>query len=142
VYNGLMRLRGIEGRRVIVVMTDGRDENNKGDGPGSQRTFGEVLERLKTVDATIFAIGLGTRLDRTVLERLAQESGGEAAFPEDVSGLPQEFRRILENLRRRYVLGYTSTNSSRDGSWRKVNISSRQSGVMVVSRGGYFAPAQ
>jgi Ca-activated chloride channel homolog len=142
IYNALMRLRGIEGRRVIVVMTDGRDENNPGTGPGSQHTLDDVMGRLKTVDATIFAIGLGNKLDRTVLEQFAQQSGGEASFPEDVSGLPQEFRRILENLRRRYVLGYTSTNSEHDGAWRKVDIRSRRPGMTVVSRGGYFAPEQ
>lgn len=140
IYNALMRLRGIEGRRVVVVMTDGRDENNAGTGPGSERTLNDVLERLKTVDATIYAVGLGPDLDRDVLERLARESGGEAAFPADVSGLSAEFKRILENLRRRYVLSYTSTNSTHDGRWRKVEIRSRRPGMTIVSRGGYFAP--
>jgi VWFA-related protein len=142
VFNALMRLKGIEGRRVVVVMTDGRDENNPGTGPGSVHTFDDVLERLRSVEATVFPIGLGTRIDRDVLERLARESGGEAAFPEDVSVLGQEFRRIVENLRKRYVLGYTSTNSTRDGKWRKVEIRSRRKGMVAVSRGGYFAPAR
>jgi VWFA-related protein len=140
VYNALMRLRGTEGRRVVVVMTDGRDENNAGNGPGSQHSLSDVLERLKAVEATMFAIGLGNRLDRPILEQLATASGGEASFPEDVSGLPREFRRILENLRRRYVLSYTSTNTEHDGAWRKVDIRSRRPGLSVVSRGGYFAP--
>jgi Ca-activated chloride channel homolog len=139
-WNALMRLRGIEGRRVVVLMTDGRDENNRGDGPGSVHRFDDVLEKLRTVDATVFIIGLGTRIDREPLQRLATESAGEAAFPEDVSSLPQEFRRILENLRRRYIIAYTSTNSSRNGAWRKVDIRSRHPGMTVVSRGGYFAP--
>jgi Ca-activated chloride channel homolog len=141
VYNALMRLRGIEGRRVVVVMTDGRDENNKGDGPGSTRTFKDVLERLRSVDATVFAVGLGTKLDQDVLERLALESGGEASFPADVSTLGDEFRRIVENLRKRYVISYTSTNSTRDGNWRKVEIQSTTPGVTAISRGGYFEPA-
>ena len=141
-WNALMRLRGIEGRRVVVLMTDGRDENNPGTGPGSVHGADQVLERLRSVDATVFTIGLGSKIDREPLERLAQESGGEAAFPEDVSLLPREFRRILENLRRRYVISYTSTNSMRDGAWRKVDIRSRRQGVKVASRGGYFAPAQ
>src|SRR5262245_47952759 len=108
-YMSLMRLRGVEGRRVVVLMTDGRDENNAGNGPGSVHRFDDVLERLRAVDATVFTIGLGTKLDRDVLERLAAESGGEASFPEDVTTLSQEFRRIIENLRRRYVISYTST---------------------------------
>jgi VWFA-related protein len=142
VFAAVMRLKGIEGRRVVVVMTDGRDENNPGTGPGSAHGFDEVLDRLKHVDVAVFPIGLGPRIDRRVLERLAVESGGEAAFPSDVSGLGHEFRRIVENLRKRYVLGYTSTNASRDGQWRKVEIRSRRKDMVAVSRGGYFAPAR
>jgi Ca-activated chloride channel homolog len=140
VHDSLMRLRGISGRRVVVVMTDGRDENNAGNGPGSTRTFDQVLERLKAVDATVFAIGLGTKLDREPLERLARESGGESYFPEDVSTLDADFHRIVETLRRRYIVSYTSTNSTRDGQWRKVEIRSRRGNAVVTSRGGYFAP--
>jgi Ca-activated chloride channel family protein len=142
IYNALMRLRGVEGRRVVVVMTDGRDENNAGNGPGSQHTLQDVLDRFKSVQATVFAIGLGGRLDRAILEQLATMSGGEAAFPEDVTALPREFRRILENLRRRYVLSYTSTNTLHDGAWRKVDIRSKRPGLSVVSAGGYFAPGE
>ncbi len=101
-----------------------------------------MLERLHSVEATVFPVGLGTKIDRPVLERLAKESGGEAAFPEDVSGLSGEFRRIVENLRQRYVVGYTSTNSTRDGQWRKVEIRSRRENIVAVSRGGYLAPAR
>ena len=125
VYDALTRLRGIEGRRVVVVMTDGRDENNPGTGPGSVHTFEQVLERLKSVDATVFPVGLGAQIDRPVLEQLARASGGEAYFPQDVSTLGRDFNRILETLRRRYVVSYTCTNSTRDGAWRKVDIRSR-----------------
>ena len=49
---------------------------------------------------------------------------------------------MLETLRRRYVISYTSTNSTRDGAWRKVEIRSSRSGIAIASRGGYFAPAK
>jgi Ca-activated chloride channel family protein len=139
-YDSLTRLRGLEGRRVVVLMTDGRDENNPGTGPGSARTYAQVLERLKTVDATVYAIGLGPRIDRAKLEELAAISGGEAYFPQDVPSLAEDFDRILETLRRRYFISYTSTNSTRDGAWRKVEIASKKPGVLVLSRGGYNAP--
>jgi Ca-activated chloride channel family protein len=139
-FDSLTRLRGLEGRRVVVLMTDGRDENNPGTGPGSTHTFAQVLERLKTVDATIYTIGLGPRIDRDKLEELAAISGGEAYFPQDVTSLAADFDRILETLRRRYVISYTSTNSTRDGAWRKVEITSKKPGILVLSRGGYNAP--
>ena len=77
---------------------------------------------VKETDAAIFSIGLGTKVDRPPLERLARLSGGQAYFPVEVSELRDQYRRIVENLRRRYVLSYTSTNIARNGAWREVEI--------------------
>ena len=142
VSESLSRLKGIEGRRVVVVVTDGRDENNPGTGPGSVTTFDALLADLKRVEAVIYPVGLGPNVDRAVLEKLAAASGGEAFFPEDVAGLDGQYRQIVEHLRRRWVVGYTSTNSKRDGEWRRVEITSRSSGAVIRSPGGYFAPAK
>jgi len=46
----------------------------------------------------------------------------------------------VENLRRRYVLSYTSTNSNHDGEWRTVEIRSRARSLTVATLGGYYAP--
>jgi Ca-activated chloride channel family protein len=143
-YDGLSEafttLKTVEGRRAVVVMTDGRDENNPGTAPGSRHTLSEVLDLAKEVDATVLPIGLGTNLDRAGLERLADISGGLAYFPSDASELHAQFARTIENLRRRYVLGYTSTHIARDGSWRNVEIKSRSASHVIRSRSGYFAP--
>jgi Ca-activated chloride channel homolog len=138
--DALQRLKRVEGRRAIVVLTDGRDENNPGTGPGSTRTLNDVLKMVRDTEASIFTIGLGTKVDRGPLEQIARMSAGEAYFPEEVAGLRNEYKHIIENLRRRYVVSYTSTNSSRDGGWRDVQIRSRSSEIVVTSRGGYFAP--
>jgi VWFA-related protein len=140
--SSLSRLREVEGRRVVVVVTDGRDEDNPGTGPGSISTFESVLTDLKQVEAVVYAIGLGANVDRKVLETLADTSGGEAYFPEDVSGLEEPYRRIVEHLRRRWVVGYTSTNSKRDGAWRRVEIRAKSPDTAVNSPGGYFAPGK
>jgi VWFA-related protein len=141
-WNSLMTLKGVAGRHAVVVLTDGRDENDPGTAPGSEHTFDEVLKLLKTVHASIFPIGLGTKVERPVLERLAAESGGEASFPSDTAMLPDQFRRVVENLRRRYIVSYTSTNSSHDGSWRTVEIRARQPNLNIAASGGYFAPEE
>jgi Ca-activated chloride channel family protein len=130
----------VEGRRAVVVMSDGRDENNPGTAPGSKRTFDDVLAVLKDSDALVYTIGLGPNVDRTPLETLARSSGGESYFPLDVTTLAGEFQRVLEDLRRRYVISYTSTNPMRDGAWRKVEISAKREGIVIESKGGYFAP--
>lgn len=139
-YDALLRLGRQTGRRAVLVVTDGRDEDNPGTGPGSARTIDDVLRQVKEKEAAVFAIGIGPNVDRDVLDRLARESGGEACFTADVGELESQYRRVVENLRRRYVIGYTSTNSTRDGAWRTVEIVSRLPETTVQSRGGYFAP--
>jgi Ca-activated chloride channel family protein len=59
-----------------------------------------------------------------------------------VSSLAADYRKILDEIRRRYIIGYESTNRARDGRWRSVDIRSREEGVEIRSRGGYFAPPQ
>jgi VWFA-related protein len=140
VYDSIARLKRAEGRTALIVVTDGKDENNPGTAPGSVHTLEQVLSSLQGLETTIYAIGLGQGADRPTLEKLAEASKGEAYFPADVSALEGEYRRILENLRRRYVLSYTSTNTARDGSWRKVEIEPTRPGLSVETRGGYFAP--
>jgi VWFA-related protein len=139
-WNSMMTLRSVAGRHAIVVLTDGRDENNPGTAPGSVHLLDEVLTLNRQVGAPIFAVGLGTKVDKAVLERLASESGGQAYFAADESMLGGQFGRVVENLRRRYVVSYTSTNPAHDGKWRKVQIRPRNPGQIVSTRGGYFAP--
>jgi VWFA-related protein len=139
-FNALLHLKGVPGRHAVVVLTDGKDENNPGTAPGSEHTIEDVLELMKSAGAIIFPIGLGTKVEKKVLQRFAAVSGGEAYFPADASLLSDQFRRVVENLRRRYILGYTSTNSLHDGTWRTVEIRSRTRNVEVSSQGGYFAP--
>ena len=137
----LARLKRTEGRRVVVVMTDGRDEDNPGTGPGSVRKLSDVLEALKDTGAVVFPIGLGTKVDTPMLQKLADLSGGRALMPEYVSTLGDVFQRVGEELRRRYVVGYTSTNGERDGKWRDVEIKVKaERQITVRSLGGYTAP--
>lgn len=136
----LERLNRTEGRRVVVVVSDGRDENNPGTGPGSRWTFEQVLKSAREVDAAIFSIGMGPNVDRKVLEMLAAASGGEAYFPQDVTQLDGEYRRVIETLRRRWIITYSSTDTNRNGEWRPVEIRAQDPNTVVRSRGGYFAP--
>jgi VWFA-related protein len=98
-----------------------------------------VLQLAREVGATIFPVGLGTRVDKEFLEHLAKLSGGDAYFS-DTAQLAEQFHGIIENLRQRYVLSYTSTNSKHDGAWRHVEVRPRVDSLVVTTSGGYFAP--
>jgi Ca-activated chloride channel homolog len=139
----LVRLKRVEGRRVVVVMTDGRDEDNPGTAPGSVHTLQDVENAVHETGATVFAIGLGLKVDPVPLQKLADLSGGRAFFPKDVSTLSSEFQYVVDDLRRRYVVGFTSSHIQRDGSWRDVTIDLKsQPDAEIRSSGGYFAPAR
>jgi VWFA-related protein len=140
--DAMLMLKGLKGRRAVVVLTDGRDEDNPGTGPGSNRTWEDVLRLMQDQDVTMFPVGLGPRIDADRLTLLATFTGGEAYFPQQVEELRTQFERVTENLRHRYVVGYTSTNSARDGKWRAVDIRTRQAGIRINSRKGYFAPVR
>jgi Ca-activated chloride channel family protein len=142
VYDSLAQIADVPGRRVVVVVTDGRDENAASSGPGSTRTWEDVLRKLRQAEATVYPVGIGSRVDRARLQELADRSGGSAFFPADVTSLPASYDKILDEIRRRYVVGYQSTNRLRDGNWRSVTIDVRQGGVTVKSRGGYYGPRE
>src|SRR6185369_15911392 len=125
---------------AIVLLSDGRDENNPGTGPGSAHSLEEVMELTRQVGASIFTIGLGDRVDRDVLTRLSRESGGEAYSLLDTSGLGAQFHLVVDNLRRRYVVSYTSTNADSNGKWRNAQIEPRRKDLVVSAQPGYFAP--
>lgn len=139
-YNSLQHLRDVKGRRAVVLLSDGRDEDNPGKGPGSQHVLSDVLALQQKVGATVYAIGLGTNLDYETLEKLADQSGGQTYYAEDASALSDQFRKIVDDLRRRYVLSYSSTNRTADGNWRAVEIRPRASGLVVTGPTGYFPP--
>jgi len=138
----MQRLRTTEGRHVVIVVTDGRDENAASNGPGSVATWETVIGAAQAMDTTVYAIGLGTRVERARLQQLADLTGGEAYFTNDIASLDTEYHRVMEDLHRRYVLGYTSTNGKRDGGWRTVELRSRTEPLRLRSRGGYRAPDQ
>jgi VWFA-related protein len=135
------RLTQVDTRRAIVAMTDGRDENNPGNGPGSVSRYEDVVELLKQRTATVFAIGLGAKVDQPLLREMAELSGGLALFPRDVKELAGEYRRIVEDLRRRYIVAFTSSHPQHDGRWRTVTVRVKNLPEATVrSVGGYFAP--
>ena len=145
------RLRALDGRRAIVLLSDGRDQALTENEPGSLHLFEEALETAHRSEAAIYAIGLGRHLDREtdltgsrsvrdILETFARQTGGRAWFPERAGDLGEVYKRIAEDLRQQYTLGYVSTNAARDGRWRRIAVQVARPGLVVEARAGYYAP--
>ena len=108
-----------------------------------------MLQTAQGSSATIYTIGIydETDADRNpgVLKKLAAQSGGRAYFPHSLNHLDQVWREIAGDIRSQYTIGYSSTNSRRDGMFRRVKISANQIGgrsFRVTSRTGYTAPSE
>lgn len=130
-----------EGRPVLVIYSDGVDSR-------SAISFQETLDLLKASHATVYAIGLvdhagSLRLDAQMrLRMLTEVTGGTALFPTRATELDAFYRRVLDEIRGQYQLGYASTNAATDGRWRRVDVKVTRPGLKVRTRRGYFAPYQ
>jgi Ca-activated chloride channel family protein len=132
-----------DGRSILVVFSDGGDTR-------SALRFSEALTLLRASDVTVFSIGFlehqpsSARLDqRTKLMQIAEESGGQAFFPRSMREVEEAYATIEAQIRGQYTLGYVSTNTARDGRWRKVEVRVRRDGLRgteIRARRGYFAP--
>ncbi len=130
-------------RQAIVLLSDGEDTS-------SLLPFEEVLDLAKRSETSIYAIGLrspeaatqtrGFKEAEFVLRQLSQETGGRVFFPSNVSELPGIYTQIAEELSSQYTLGYTSRNSRRDGSWRRIVVRVDRPSAAARTKQGYFAP--
>jgi len=140
-----------EGRKALVLLSDGQDNSYDGMSPGSARTLEEAIEEALRQQVTTFTIGLGENLRndfdfnhrhsaQEVLTRLSADTGGQFIPVARPGRLRGAFERVLDELRFQYTLGYHPTNDRRDGSWRSITVKVDRPHSVVTARKGYFAP--
>jgi Ca-activated chloride channel homolog len=145
VYLGLEKVtRGRHSRKVLVLITDGEDNN-------SRYSLSAVRQFAAERDVTIYAIGLVNRGEwhfpgfspQSKLKKLSEITGGTAFFPDTAKDLDDIFVRIGIDLKNQYVLGYRSLNLSRDGKWRKIRVEIDKpkdlTSLHVLAKKGYYA---
>jgi Ca-activated chloride channel homolog len=137
-------------RKAILIISDGGDNS-------SRYTAGEVKNAVREADVQIYGIGIyetmGNR-GRTpeelsgpdLLHMLASLTAGTSFEVGNLRELPDVAMKIAIELRHQYVLGYTSTNKTRDGKYRRVEVKmAKVKGLPQLKasfRTGYYAPAQ
>jgi Ca-activated chloride channel homolog len=152
IYIGLQKVRaGHNPRKALLLITDGEDN-------WSSYTVSEVKEFLKESDAPLYSVGIENwnshpsmrpeerdpRIARFVLKELSDVSGGRAFFTTSVADLNDICTRIATELQSQYVLGYISTNTNKDGKWRKISLkvepAKNSPHLHVRAKGGYYGP--
>jgi len=121
-----------QGRRALVVFTDGEDT--------ASRVSAQAVERrTESSDAVLFMIGQGQAVEsealRSLCERLARSSGGQAFFPRRIEDLGEVFDRIAEELSNQYLMTF-APSARRDGAYQEVRVEVA-GGHEVRARRGY-----
>jgi VWFA-related protein len=138
--DSLDALRDVEGRRVILVFSDG------GDGD-SRTSFGKIVHRAQLDAVMVYAIGYSSRWfdgDKMVqaapdprLPQLASETGGGYFELKRSRDLPSTFTRVEKELHSQYVLGFAPT--VRDGRVHKLEVRAKRKDLRVRARRSYVA---
>ena len=137
---GLDALKGIEGRRVVLVFTDGEDT-------ASRTGFKTVLERARDEEVMVYSIGLeseffnGMRVVKTRpsrdLRKISDETGGGYFELLKTVDLAPTFSRVAQELRSQYLIGFAPV--ALDGKVHKLDVKVNRPGMIVRARKSYLA---
>ena len=126
-------------KKVLIVVSDGGDN-------ASHHTLDEVLESAGRSDAIIYTVGLFDDYDEDrnprVLRRIARATGGETFLPVELDKVVPICRRIAEDIRNQYTIGYVPSNPKLDGTYRTILVTAtdpRGGKFRVRTRAGYIA---
>ena len=141
--------KGKRRRKALVVITDGLEKN-------SSVKEKEVMDAIKEDEVQVYLVGFidedmdekslfgrsSGKKAKELLSRIADDSGGRAYFPKDISEIPAIAAQISKDLRTQYVVSYYPSNDKRDGTFRTIQVGVSNSGnrkMIARTRRGYYA---
>ncbi len=138
------RLQKEVGRKAMVLITDGVDQ-------GSRLKKEAAIEAAQKADSIIYGIyyvdqaayfghmGFGMGASDRDLRQMADDTGGRLLRVDRKNTLNDIFNQIQEEMRSQYAIGFTSTNERKDGSFRRLEIHTKDRSLKVQARKGYYA---
>ena len=128
-------------RRAIILVTDGVNTFGK-------KKLDDAVQAALRAEAIVYSVGIGDNfysgVDKGVLNKVSERTGGRAYFPRDERELRDAFQQIQEEMRSQYLIAYEPSNQTRDGAYRKIDIELtnqqlQKDKVKVTHRQGYFS---
>jgi Ca-activated chloride channel family protein len=136
----LEELEGVQGRKVILIFTDGEDTS-------SRAKLGAVIDRARVDEVMVYSIGLesemfnGVRMVRgrpdNGLKKFAEETGGGYFELKKTDELASTFTRVAQELHSQYVVGFAPTDL--DGRVHKLAVRLTKAGLTARARRSYLA---
>jgi VWFA-related protein len=128
------------GRKAMILLTDGQDE-------GSRLKIQDAIEAAQKADAIVYVLlcadrgfygGIGYSGEGD-MRKLTEQTGGRVInVGNKFDKLKEAFDQIAQELRSQYNVGYVPTNINLDGTYRKLEIKSKQN-YKIQARSGYYA---
>ena len=132
----LDELKNIDGRKVILLFTDGDDTESK-------MRLSAVLDRARAEEVMIYAIGLESKFLGTTtkpdggLRKIAEETGGGYFELKRATDLAPTFTKVAQELHSQYVIGFAPTLL--DNKVHKLAVKMKQPGMTAQARRSYLA---
>ena len=119
IITGLYRFRNVQGRKALVVLTDGEDTT-------SRITYDDMLTYVRASRVPLYFVGIGlgfTDISGTSkMKSLAAETGGVAYFIKDVKQLKETYVQLEKDLRSQYLISYYTESTKKDTKYRTVEV--------------------
>ena len=127
-------------KKVLLVVTDGEDN-------ASRQSLEQTVRRLQVENGpTIYTIGLlqeeHSKRAKRALREMAEQTGGVAFFPKDLSEVNEITNQIAHDIRNQYTIGYKPDTPQSAGGYRAVKVDAQAKGykkLQVRTRSGYYA---
>jgi Ca-activated chloride channel homolog len=143
VYLGSEALERRQGRKVMVVITDGGDTVSK-------VNYHEALRAAQEAEAIVYSIivvPIAASAGRDIggehaLIQLSSDTGGKYYYADSMERVDEAFNRISEELRTQYLLAYYPSRRVADSDFRRIEVqvpgTANNSGMTVRHRAGYY----
>jgi VWFA-related protein len=132
---GLYQFRTLQGRKALIVISDGADNHSHVDYP-------TLLRYARSGGAPIYFIGVALSvLDfgiRKEINEISRESGGDAFYISSAAKIGEMTKRIEEELRSQYIVAFRTDSQKPDGEYRTVAVSIDKPGVTARTIKGYI----
>ncbi|HUM03845.1 MAG TPA: VWA domain-containing protein [Terriglobales bacterium] len=123
VFLGSQALGNRQGRKVIVVVTDGGDTI-------SQVTYQQALRAAQESEAIIYSViivpveasaGRDTGGEHALIQ-FSEDTGGKYYYASSLPQLDEAFRQISDELRTQYLLAYYPSQRYTDSDFRRIQV--------------------
>lgn len=132
IITGLYAFRGVEGRKALLIVTDGEDTVSRID-------FDRMLDYVRVARVPLYFIGVSMSpiLHGGKLKALAAETGGVAWFVSKAADLAETYRQLDRELRSQYLIGYYADGGG-EGKYRTVEVKVNRAGARVRTIRGFL----